>query len=77
MLRRKHDTNARLVGRIPLCGIAKSSSLLVPGANIESIQVVFGFVEDGLETCSNFNVPKSFPISIIVPEKFEPGFAQS
>jgi len=79
MLRRKHDTNARLVGRIPLCGIATGvpKSIGASGANIESIQVVFGFVEDGLETCSNFNVPKSFPISIIVPEKFEPGFAQS
>lgn len=78
-LRRKHNPRARLVGRIPLCGIATGvpKSIGTSTAGVEAIQVIFGFTEDGLENCSNFNVPKSFPISIIVPERFEPAFAQS
>jgi hypothetical protein len=80
-LRRAHGFDARIVGRVPVCGISlglpKTIGIPSTDASPDNIQIQFGFSEDGMDDCTNLNVPTAFPITIMVPRKLEPSFGKS
>lgn len=78
-LRRVHGYDAKIVGMLPLCGMALGLPTIMgssdPTANVT--QVKFGFSQDNLDNCTNFNVARTFTISMLVPRKLEPAFGKS
>ncbi|OUR92843.1 hypothetical protein A9Q84_20225 [Halobacteriovorax marinus] len=78
-LRRIHGYEAKIVGMLPLCGMALGLPTIIGAADSSAniTQVKFGFSQDSLDNCTNFNVARTFNISILVPKKLEPAFAKS
>jgi hypothetical protein len=74
-----YDFGIKLKGMLPLCGITTGMPKVVGTSTLDAdtIQVEMGFSETEEGTCSALNIPKTFTMSILVPMRYEPGFAQS